>query len=111
MNEMLRVMLLEMLQGYVKMSMFATQKLLLTQRRPNQWQIDNAFSGMFQNVPQFAMQCQQPPMDVNKPSQEIGQLQKLIDQLAKNAPQQTTQQAPAQGAQATWDGTQWVMNP
>ena len=88
MDDMLRAMLLEMLQGYVKMSMFAAQKQLLTQRRPNQWQIDNAFSSMFQNVPMYAMQTQQPTMDVNKPAIDPVQVQSMITQLANKAPQQ-----------------------
>ena len=108
MDDVLRAMLLEMLQGYVKMSMFAVQKQMLTQRRPNQWQIDTAFSGMFQNVPMYAAQCQQPMMDMNKPAIDPAQVQALITQLSKTAPQQVT---PTQGAQATWDGTQWVANP
>ena len=88
MDEMLRAMLLEMLQGYVRISMFATQKMLLSQRRPNQWQIDNAFQGMFQNVPQFAMQCQQPTLDVNKPTVDPAQIQAMITALSNAAPQQ-----------------------
>ena len=108
MNEVLRAMLLNMLQSYVQTSMYATQKLLLSQRRPNQWQIDNAFSGMFQNVPQFAAQCQQPMMDQSKPAIDSSQVQTMIAALAKNAPQP---QAPVTGAKATWDGTQWVVTP
>ena len=88
MDDVLRAMLLEMLQGYVKMSMFAVQKQMLTQRRPNQWQIDNAFQGMFQNVPQFAMQCQQPTMDVSKPAIDPAQVQAMITALSTAAPQQ-----------------------
>ena len=109
MNEVLRAMLLNMLQSYVQTSMYATQKLLLSQRRPNQWQIDNAFSGMFQNVPQFAAQCQQPMMDASKPAIDPTQVQSLITQLSNNAPQQS--QSPVVGAKATWDGTQWVTTP
>ena len=108
MNEVLRAMLLNMLQSYVQTSMYATQKLLLSQRRPNQWQIDNAFSGMFQNVPQFAAQCQQPMMDQSKPAIDPNQVQAMIASLANNAPQP---QAPVVGATATWDGTQWVVGP
>ena len=110
MDDMLRAMLLEMLQGYVKMSMFAAQKQLLSQRRPNQWQIDSTFSSMFQNVPMYAMQTQQPTMDVNKPAIDPAKVQSMITQLANQAPQQA-QQTPATGAKATWDGTQWVINP
>ena len=108
MNEVLRAMLLNMLQSYVQTSMYATQKLLLSQRRPNQWQIDNAFAAMFQNVPQYAAQCQQPMMEQNKPAIDPTQMQAMITQLSNAAPQQV---APVQGAQATWDGTQWVVNP
>ena len=110
MNEVLRAMLLNMLQSYVQTSMYATQKLLLSQKRPNQWQIDNAFSGMFQNVPMFAAQCQQPMMDTNKPAIDPSQVQTLINQLS-NGPQQVQPQAPVGGAQATWDGTTWVVTP
>ena len=108
MNDVLRTMLLEMLQGYVKLSMFAVQKQMLTQRRPNQWQIDTAFSGMFQNVPMYAAQCQQPMMDINKPAIDPNQVQAMVNSLAGSAPQP---QAPVVGAQATWDGTQWVVAP
>ena len=108
MNEVLRAMLLNMLQSYVQTSMYATQKLLLSQRRPNQWQIDNAFSGMFQNVPQFAAQCQQPMMDQSKPAIDPGQVQSMITALANKAPQA---QPPVTGAKATWDGAQWVVTP
>ena len=111
MNEVLRAMLLNMLQSYVQTSMYATQKLLLSQRRPNQWQIDNAISGMFQNVPQFAAQCQQPMMDANKPTIDPAQVQAMITQLANSAPQQGQGQAPVVGAKATWDGTQWIVTP
>ena len=110
MNEVLRAMLLNMLQSYVQTSMYATQKLLLSQKRPNQWQIDNAFSGMFQNVPMFAAQCQQPMSDTNKPAIDPSQVQTLINQLS-NGPQQVQPQAPVVGAKATWDGTQWVVTP
>ena len=108
MNEVLRAMMLEMLQSYVKVSMFATQKLLLSQRRPNQWQIDNAFQSMFQNVPQYAMQCEQPTLNVNKPAIDPTQIQAMITQLSNAAPQQG--KIPV-GATATYDGTQWVANP
>ena len=108
MNKVLEALLLQMLQNYVQMSMYSVQKLMLTQRRPNQWQIDNAFSGMFQNVPQFAAQCQQPMMDTNKPAIDPNQVQAMIASLANNAPQP---QAPVVGATATWDGTQWVVTP
>ena len=112
MNEVLRAMLLNMLQSYVQTSMYATQKLLLSQRRPNQWQIDNAFSGMFQNVPQFAAQCQQPMMDQSKPAIDPSQVQAMIASLAGNAPQQgQAPSVPVVGAKATWDGTQWVVVP
>ena len=80
-------MLLQMLQSYVSMSMYAVQKQTLTQRRPNQWQIDNAFQGMFQNVPQFAMQAQQPMQQLNQPM-DINSLQGMITQLTNQAPQQ-----------------------
>ena len=88
MNEIMKAMLLQMLQSYVSMSMYAVQKQTLTQRRPNQWQIDNAFQGMFQNVPQFAMQCQQPTLDVNKPTVDPAQIQAMITALSNAAPQQ-----------------------
>ena len=87
MNEIMKAMLLQMLQSYVSMSMYAVQKQTLTQRRPNQWQIDNAFQGMFQNVPQFAMQAQQPMQQLNQPM-DINSLQSLVTQLAGQAPQQ-----------------------
>ena len=108
MDEVVRAILLNMLQSYAQTSLYATQKLLLAQRRPNQWQIDTAFSGMFQNVPMFAAQCQQPMMDQSKPAIDPNQVQSMIATLAGNAPQP---QAPVVGAQATWDGTQWVVTP
>ena len=86
MNDVLRAMLLQMLQSYVSMSMYSVQKLMLTQRRPNQWQIDNAFQSMFQNVPQYAMQAQQPLESLNKPM-DINAIQGMINQLANKAPQ------------------------
>jgi hypothetical protein len=111
MNDVLRAMLLNMLQSYVQTSMYATQKLLLSQRRPNQWQIDNAFAAMFQNVPQYAAQCQQPMMEQNKPAIDPAKVQAMITQLSNTAPQQAPHTGRAVGAQATWDGTQWVANP
>ena len=87
MNEVLRAMLLQMLQSYVEMSMYSVQKLMLTQRRPNQWQIDNAFQSMFQNVPQYAMQAQQPLQQLDKPM-DLNALQGMITQLSNQAPQQ-----------------------
>ena len=94
MDEVLKAMLLQMLQSYVSMSMYSVQKLMLTQRRPNQWQIDNAFQSMFQNVPQYAMQAQQPLQQLNQPGLDLNAVQSMINQLAKNAPQQVKQSQP-----------------
>ena len=87
MNDIMRAMLLQMLQSYVEMSMYSVQKLMLTQRRPNQWQIDNAFQSMFQNVPQYAMQAQQPLQELNKPI-DLNAITSMIGQLSNQAPQQ-----------------------
>ena len=94
MNEILKAMLLQMLQSYVSMSMYAVQKQALTQRRPNQWQIDNAFQSMFQNVPQYAMQAQQPLQQLNQPGLDLNAVQSMITQLSKNAPQQQNPNQP-----------------
>ena len=94
MNKVLETLLLQMLQNYVSMSMYSVQKLMLTQRRPNQWQIDNAFQSMFQNVPQYAMQAQQPLQQLNQPGLDLNAVQSMITQLSKNAPQQQNPNQP-----------------
>ena len=117
MNDIMRAMLLQMLQSYVEMSMYSVQKLMLTQRRPNQWQIDNAFQSLFMNVPMYHAQASMPtpqmqPFNMN---QAMGVLQGL----AGNAPQQgqiTTQPPPPPPpGHYDWDqATQayvWVPNP
>ena len=118
MNEIMKAMLLQMLQSYVSMSMYAVQKQTLTQRRPNQWQIDNAFQSMFQNVPQYAMQAQQPLQQMGQ-GVDLTQVQNLVTQIAGNAPQQgqVAQPPPVPPAPGhwQWDDTKqdykWIPNP
>ena len=102
--------LLQILASYLSISMYGIQKQILSRRGYNQWQTDNAFTGLMQNYTQFKAQATQPVAATLTPEQLMNGLAQLAPQQGQQLVQQPVQQ-PAQGAQATWDGTQWVANP
>jgi hypothetical protein len=61
MDKVLQGIMLNLLQQYISMSIYAAQKQVLTSRNPQPWMVDKAFSGLFHNIPQYhAMSTMQP---------------------------------------------------
>ena len=70
-------MMFGLVGDYIESMKFVINKNLITQRRPQAWMVDNAFSGIFQNVPQFAAQATSP-MPVQGQGVNIGDLMKTL---------------------------------
>ena len=103
----LQAIMLKVLNSYVEMHLYSAQKRVLTSRSPQPWMIDKSFDGLFNNIPQYHAVTEMQP--ATSTSSNDG-LNKLLQMVTGQAPQQVAT-PPATGAQATWDGTQWVPNP
>ena len=107
MDEIIKALMLQMVQQYAGLSMYAIQKTVLSARNPQQWRIDNAFSGIINNLPQYGAQASQPLAQLN---QGID-LQGLLGMLAQgaNTTGSGTQTAPPQTI--THNGATYTLAP
>ena len=70
-------MMFGLVGDYIESQKFVINKNLITQRRPQAWMVDNAFSGIFQNVPQFVAQATSP-MPVQGQGVNIADIMKAL---------------------------------
>ena len=112
--------LLQILASYLSISMYGIQKTVLARRGYNQWQTDNAFSGLMQNYTQFKAQATQPMAPTLTPEQLMAGLSQLAPQQGQQLVQQPTQQTtqpppPPPPGHYDWDQAAqayvWVANP
>ena len=110
--------LLQILASYLSISMYGIQKTVLARRGYNQWQPDNAFSGLMQNYTQFKAQATQPMAPTLTPEQLMAGLSQLAPQQGQQiAQQQQTTQLPPPPPPGHYDWDQaaqayvWVANP
>jgi Na+/H+ antiporter NhaD/arsenite permease-like protein len=93
MSEEQRALLIAMMFGlvgdYIETMKFVVNKNLITQRRPQAWMVDNAYSSLFQNAPQYAAMATSPtPVQGQGP--DIGALMTALLQGNASAPNVTT---------------------
>jgi len=108
--------LLQILASYLSISMYGIQKTVLARRGYNQWQTDNAFSGLMQNYTQFKAQATQPMAATLTPEQLMAGLSQLAPQQGQQLVQQATQPPPPPPpGHYDWDQAAqayvWVANP
>ena len=63
---------------YYEMSMFTLQKNTINNKRPAQWQLDNAFSSIFQNLTQFTSLAANPVPSTTGAGNVMGDIMKLL---------------------------------
>ena len=90
MDKLLQQLLMQVLTNYIQTSLHVTQKNILMNRRPQQYQVDNAFTSMMQNIPAMFHQVNSPAVQP-APAFDISQ---LLQTLANNAPQTGVPQQP-----------------
>ena len=112
MSEQMRQLLLSMylswVQDYKEQLSYCIQKKQLSRWGMSTNQLNRAFSSGGENL--IEMMGTADLLSKGKTQADPPDFMKMITGLMNQAPQQT-QQAPVKGAKATWDGTQWVVNP
>ena len=103
-------MMLQMCQDYYADMRAAMLKQTLTSRFVQPYKIDQNYSNLAQNLPNMMFGVSSLANGVNPQQQQFNPMQ-MMQTLMGQAPQQGQSQVPAVGAQATWDGTQWVVTP
>lgn len=88
MDKILQQLLMNVLTNYIQTSLHVTQKNILMNRRPQQYQVDNAFTSLMQNIPAMFHQVNSPAVQP-APAFDISQ---LLQGIANIAPQQGVQQ-------------------
>ena len=108
MRQVCLAMFLEWIQEYREQLSYGIQKKQLSRWGMSTNQINRAFSSGGENL--IEMMGTADLLSRGKTEADKPDFMKMIAGMMNQAPQQT-QQAPAKGAKATYDGTQWVVNP
>jgi len=103
-------MMLQMCQDYYADMRAAMLKQTLTSRFVQPYKIEQNYSNLAQNLPNMMFGVSALANGVNPQQQQQFNPMQAMTALMNQAPQQV-QQTPVTGAKATWDGSQWVINP
>ena len=96
-RKFLTAMLIGLVGDYAETVKYAMQKELISTKRPQIWKINNAYSDLFQSIPQFVAQAANPVpvqgagLDIASIMQALTQPQAVQPAVAAPAAPQTIQ--------------------